>query len=115
MSTRAIPPWFVTIDEEVSEFQNDGDPVMKTSIFQTYEDLLHQGEILQEISHDVNPAIVDMIQVAIAEDILFFEMISNQENRKQLLDQYIAGELELKSGTIEAARILVNLILGEPT
>jgi hypothetical protein len=87
---------------------------MKTSVFQTYEDLLHQGEVLQEISQAFDPDIVEMVQVAIAEDILFFEMISNQENRKELLDQYISGKLELKAGTIEAARILVNLILGEP-
>lgn len=103
--TRAMPLSFATIN---------GGETMKTSIFQTYEDLVHQGELLHEISHDFDPAIVDMVQVAIAEDILFFEMISNQENRKQLLHQYISGELELKTSTIEAARILVNLILGEP-
>ena len=87
---------------------------MKTSVFQTYEDLLHQAELLQKVSQDFDPAVVEMVQIAITEDILFFEMVSNQENRKQLLNQYISGELELKTGTIEAARILVNLILGEP-
>lgn len=87
---------------------------MKTSIFQTYEDLLHQAELLQEVSQDFDPAVVEMVQIAITEDILFFEMISSQDNPKQLLNQYISGELELKTGTIEAARILVNLILGEP-
>ena len=87
---------------------------MKTNIFQTYDDLLHQAELLQQVSHDFDPSKVEMVQVAIAEDILFFEMISNQENRKKLLNQYISGELKLKTGTIEAARILVNLILGEP-
>jgi hypothetical protein len=87
---------------------------MKTSIFQSYEDLVHQAELLQKVSLDFDPAKVEMVQIAIAEDILFFEMISNQENREQLLNQYMSGELELKTGTIEAARILVNLILGEP-
>ena len=87
---------------------------MKTSVFQTYDALLHQAELLQKVSHDFDPAKVEMVQIAIAEDILFFEMISNQENRKQLLNQYLSGELALKSSTIEAARLLVNLILGEP-
>ena len=87
---------------------------MKTSLFQTHEDLLHQEELLLEISHHFDPKIVDLVQVAIAEDILFFEMISNHKTRRLLLDQYLSGELDLKAGTIEAARILVNLILGEP-
>jgi len=50
---------------------------MKTSVFQTYEDLLHQAELLQKVSQDFDPVKVEMVQIAIAEDILFFEMISN--------------------------------------
>ena len=98
----------------MSAFGTEGDEIMKTSVFQTYEDLIHQAELMQEVSHNFDPTLVDMVQIAIAEDVLFFEMVHNQGNRRQLFDQYITGELQLKTGTIEAARILVNLILGEP-
>jgi hypothetical protein len=87
---------------------------MKTNVFQTYEDLIHQAELLQEVSHDIDPTLIDRVQVAIAEDMLFFDMIYNHKNRRQLLDQYLMGKLDIKAGTIEAARVLVNLILGEP-
>ena len=87
---------------------------MKVNVFQTYQDLIHQGQLLQEISHDFDPTIIDMLQIAIAEDILFFEMIYHKKNRQELLDQYLTGELEIRSGTIDAAKLLVNLILGEP-
>lgn len=87
---------------------------MKVNVFQTYRDLIHQAQLLQEISHDLDPAILDMLQIAIAEDVIFFEMIYQKENRQELLDQYLTGELEIRSGTIDAARLLVDLILGEP-
>jgi hypothetical protein len=87
---------------------------MKVNVFQTYRDLIHQAQLLQEISHDLDPAILDMLQIAIAEDVIFFEMIYQKENRQDLLDQYLIGELEIRSGTIDAARLLVDLILGEP-
>jgi hypothetical protein len=87
---------------------------MKVNVFQTYRDLIHQAQLLQEISHDLDPTILDMLQIAIAEDVIFFEMIYQKENRQELLDQYLTGELEIRSGTIDAARLLVDLILGEP-
>jgi hypothetical protein len=87
---------------------------MKVNVFQTYRDLIHQAQLLQEISHDLDPTILDMLQIAIAEDVIFFEMIYQKENRQDLLDQYLIGELEIRSGTIDAARLLVDLILGEP-
>lgn len=87
---------------------------MRTNVFQTYEDLKKQAELLQEVSMDFDPTVVDLVQVAIAEDVLFFDMVYNHGNRKELLDQYLTGEFDIKTSTIESARVLVNLILGEP-
>jgi hypothetical protein len=87
---------------------------MKANLFLTQHDLMRQAELLQEVSVDIDPATVDLIQIAIAEDIQFFEMLHNQETRNQLLERFLAGEIEIRAGTIEAARILVNLVLGEP-
>ncbi|OGO16946.1 MAG: hypothetical protein A2Z14_10265 [Chloroflexi bacterium RBG_16_48_8] len=86
----------------------------KTNLFLTHHDLMRQAELLQGVSRDVDPATVNLVQAAIAEDILFFEMVSNHETRGQLLGQFLAGEIEIRAGTIEAAQILVNLVLGEP-
>lgn len=87
---------------------------MKNNIFHTYDHLVKQADLLREISTDIEPSTVDMVHVAIAEDILFFEMVCNNETRDQLLEQFLAREIEIRAGTIEAARILVNLVLGEP-
>ena len=94
--------------------RTESNETMKVNVFQTYQDLIQQAQLLQELSHDLDPTLIDMLQIAIAEDILFFEMICQKENRQELLDQYLTGELEIRSGTLDAARLLVNLILGEP-
>ncbi len=86
----------------------------KTNVLLTHHDLMRQAELLQEVSMDIDPATVGRIQIAITEDIEFYEMLHHQETRNQLLERFLAGEIEIRAGTIEAARILVNLILGEP-
>ena len=86
---------------------------MKCNIFQTHHDLMRQAELLQEVSRDIDPATIEEVQIAIAEDIRFFEMIHCRETRDQLLQQYLIGEIEIRAGTNEAAQILVNLVLGE--
>lgn len=87
---------------------------MKSNVFLARDDLIRQAELLQEISGDIDPATIEELQAAIAYDIHFFEMIHNHETRHQLYTQFIAGDLNIRAGTTEAARILENLILGEP-
>ena len=74
---------------------------------------MRQTELLQEVSRDIDPATIKEVQVAIAEDIRFFEMIHSRETRDQLLQQFLVGEIEIRAGTNEAAQILVNLVLGD--
>ncbi len=86
----------------------------KMNVFLTHHDLMRQAELLQELSVDMDPATVDLVQGAIAEEIQFFEMLHNQETQVQLIQQFLAGEIDIRAGTSEAAQILVNLVLGEP-
>lgn len=87
---------------------------MKCSLFHTYDQLVKQADVLQDISTKIQPETVERVQIAIAEDILFFQGVCSQETGKDLIEQFLAGEIEIKAATIEAARILVNLVLGEP-
>jgi hypothetical protein len=86
----------------------------KTKVLLTQHDLRMQTELLQEVSVHIDPSTVDRVQAAITEDLLFCEMLHNQETREQLLEKILAGESEISAGTIEAVRILINLVLGEP-
>ena len=87
----------------------------KTNVFQTHQDLMRQAEILQEVSTDIDPNTINLVQAAIAEEFLFCEMLHNKETREQLLEKYLAGETESSAGTIEAVQVLINLVLGEPS
>ena len=87
----------------------------KTNVFQTRHDLMRQAEILQEVSTDLDPTTIDLVQAAIAEEFLLCEMLRNQKTRDHLLETFLADEIKVSAGTIEAARILVNLVLGEPS
>jgi hypothetical protein len=42
---------------------------------------------------DLDPALVDLIQLAIAEDMKFLEMLHNQETKDQLLESILASEI----------------------
>jgi len=86
----------------------------KTNVLLAYHDLTRQAELLQEFSSSIHPAIIEKVQDAITEDILLFEMLHNEETRDQIIDKFLAGEIEIRAGTTEAAQILVNLVLGEP-
>jgi hypothetical protein len=74
---------------------------------------MRQAELLREVSRDIDPATIKEVQVAIAEDIRFFEMIQSRETRDQLIQQFLVGEIEIRAGTVEAAQVLVNLVLGD--
>lgn len=82
-------------------------------MFLTDNDLMRQAELLQEVSREIDPATVDLVQVTTPEDIHLFEMLNNQENRDQLLEKFLVGEIEIKAVTIEAARLLVDIILED--
>ena len=47
-----------------SAFSFESGETMKINVFQTYDDLVLQAELLQEVSHDFDPTIVDLVQVA---------------------------------------------------
>jgi hypothetical protein len=87
----------------------------KTNVFQTHHDLMRQTEILQEVSTDLDPTTINLVQAAIAEEFLLCEMLHNKETREQLLEKYLAGETESSAGTIEAVQVLINLLHGEPS
>jgi hypothetical protein len=74
-------------------------------------DLLKQAELLESAS-DLDPAVVEGVQAAIARDITFFEVAAGPAPGYELLDQLEAGEIEASPEAIEAARTLVSWILG---
>jgi hypothetical protein len=87
----------------------------KANVFQTRHDRMRQAEILQEVSTDLDPTIIIRVQAAIAEEFLLCEMLHSQETRDHLLETFLAGKIKISTGTIEAVRIPVNLVLGEPS
>jgi hypothetical protein len=76
-------------------------------------DLIQQAELLREAASDLDPAVVEEVQAAIARDIAFFEAAAGPEAGTKLIEQFEAGEIEASPEAIEAAHILVDLLLGE--
>ena len=77
------------------------------------DDLFRQAELLREAPSDLDPAVVDEVQAAIARDMAFFEAAAGPDAGVELLEQFEAGEIEVGPEATEAARILVDLLLGE--
>jgi hypothetical protein len=77
------------------------------------DDLIRQGELLREAASDLDPAVVEEVQAAIARDIAFFEAAAGPEAGAKLLEQFEAGEIEASPEAVEAAHILVDLLLRE--
>ena len=77
------------------------------------DDLLQQAELLHEAASDLDPAVVEEVQAAIARDIALFEAAAGPEAGFELIEQFEAGEIEVSPEAVEAARILVDLILEE--
>jgi hypothetical protein len=77
------------------------------------DDLLRQAELLRKAASDLDPAVVEEVQAAIARDIAFLEAAASPEAGHELLEQFEAGEIEASPEAVEAARILLDLILGE--
>ena len=77
------------------------------------DDLIQQAELLREAASDLDPAVVEEVQAAIARDIAFLEAAAGPEAGFELIEQFEAGEIEASPEAIEAARFLVDLLLGE--
>ena len=89
-------------------------------------DLVQQAELLAEIArtNEVGTGTVALAQAALELDIAFFEAVitlqaqgleseARWEAERELVEQFEAGDIEIGPETIEAARILVDLLLGE--
>jgi hypothetical protein len=77
------------------------------------DDLIQQAELLREAASDLDPAVVEEVQAAIARDIALFEAATGPGAGFELIQQFEAGEIEASPEAVEAARILVDLLLGE--
>jgi len=77
------------------------------------DDLIQQAELLREAASDLDPAVVEEVQAAIARDIAFLEAAAGPGAGFELIEQFEAGEIEASPEAIEAARFLVDLLLGE--
>jgi hypothetical protein len=77
------------------------------------DDLIQQAELLREAASALDPAVVEEVQAAIARDIALFEAAAGPEAGFKLIEQFEAGEIEANPEAVEAARILVDLLLGE--
>jgi hypothetical protein len=88
-------------------------------------DLVRQAELLTEIArtNEVGAGTVVLAQAALELDIAFFEAVialqaqgldneARLEAERELVEQFEAGDIEISPETIEAARILVDLLLG---
>jgi hypothetical protein len=77
------------------------------------DDLIRQGELLREAASNLDPAVVEEVQAAIARDIAFFEAAAGPEAGAKLIEQFEADEIEASPEAFEAARFLVALLLEE--
>jgi hypothetical protein len=76
-------------------------------------DLIRQAELLYETASDLDPVVVEEIQAAIERDIAFFKATAGLGAGSKLIEQFKASEIEASPEAAEAARILVDLLLGE--
>jgi hypothetical protein len=80
-------------------------------------DLLQQTDALHQAADelDLDPAVVEQAQAAIARDVAFFEAVKiGKVGRQQIEQRFRANELDASPEAVEAARILVELLLGKP-
>ncbi|MDY7079570.1 MAG: hypothetical protein SXV54_22020 [Chloroflexota bacterium] len=77
------------------------------------DDLIGQTKLLREAAGDLDPAVMEEIQAAIARDVAFFEAVDAGGAGPDLLEQLQAGEIEASPEAVEAARVLVDLLLAE--
>jgi hypothetical protein len=75
------------------------------------DDLLQQAELLRKAVSGLDPAVVEEVQAAIARDIALFEATAGPEAGARLIEQFETGEIKASPEAVEAARILVDLLL----
>jgi len=78
-------------------------------------DLVQQANLLDDAAGDLDPAVVEEVRTAIAQDLALFEATNAEEplGYNELIEQFEAAELDASPEAIEAARFLVELLLGE--
>ncbi|MGD9099534.1 MAG: hypothetical protein PVF45_03575 [Anaerolineae bacterium] len=97
-------------------------------------DLLQQADALGQVAGelDLDPALVERAQAAIARDMAFFQTMeraqaaiaardlsflqaveAGQAERAQIQQQYRANQLQASPEALEAARVLADLLLGK--
>ncbi len=80
-------------------------------------DLLQQANLLDEAAGHLDPAVVEEVRAAIAQDLALFEAADAEEppDYNELTEQFEAAELEASPEAIEAARFLIELLLEKTT
>jgi hypothetical protein len=82
--------------------------------YKVREDLLQQATLLEQVAGDLDPAVAAKAQAALARDMAFFDALTAGEPASELYKRYDAGEIVASPEAIEAARILVDLLLVRP-
>jgi hypothetical protein len=80
-------------------------------------DLLQQTHALHKLAGelDLDPAVVAQAQAAIARDVAFFEAVNTRKTeRTHIEQQFQDDQLQASPAALEAANILVDLLLGRP-
>lgn len=79
-------------------------------------DLLQQTHALHKLvgELDLDPDVVAQAQAAIARDVAFFEAVqAGKVERTQIEQQFQGEQLQASPAALEAASLLVNLLLGD--
>ncbi len=86
---------------------------METTLFFARDDLLQQADVLQEFSDDIDPVVLEEIRTAIAYDITYFELAFSPRAGMELDEQFKAGEMDIMPEALEAAQLLVDILLSD--
>jgi hypothetical protein len=69
--------------------------------------------LLQQVADDLDPGVLERAQAAIARDMAYLEAVKAGAAGHELAEQFKTDELEASPEAVEAAHILVDLLLGE--
>jgi hypothetical protein len=86
---------------------------IETTSFFARDDLIQQADVLQELSADIDPSVLEEIQTTIAYDITYFDLVASSMAGRELNEQFEAGEMDILPEALEAAQLLVNIIQGD--
>jgi hypothetical protein len=68
---------------------------------------------LQEISGDIDPSVLEEIQAAIAYDLTYLDLTVSSVAGRELIEQFMAGEMDIIPEALKAAQLLVDIILDD--